>query len=96
MFSSIKWYIGAIVTGIAAIFVGMYKYKSNKVDTLEDIVKAKEEEIEVNAKAVEHKREVAGFETKNEVDKAKTETEIEGIKHNENNGKYDPNTKFYI
>jgi len=96
MFKSIKLYLGIIVTGIIAVFVSMYKYKSNKVDTLEDVVKAKEEEIKVTAKAVEHEREVAGFETENKITKAKVEAEIKGVAHDKDVNKYDPNTKFYI
>ena len=90
LLSPIKTYLGLGIATVIAIFVGIFNYRGNKIDKLENEVEMKEQEAIVAQYVADKEKKTAQFVADNRV--AKVEAEIPDEVPNE----YNPNTKFYI
>ena len=73
MFNTFKLWAYGIGAAVIAVAISMFKYRGNKIDTLETELEAAEANAQVVDKVLEAEREVTSFEADNRVAAAKAE-----------------------
>ena len=73
MFDTIKMYGAAALAVVIAIFVGMFKYRGAKIDSLEEDLVEEANKARVVEQAIKAERKVLDFESDNRVAAAKAE-----------------------
>ena len=92
MFSTIKMYIIAGVSGLIAILLAVLKMRNNEITNLEKDIVVKDKEAQTTAEVVKEEKKAANFTADNRVAKAVAEGDMD----EENTDKYDPTSKFYV